>query len=227
MPALDSVRDARAILGDDVLGPEEVHAALGAVPTEAAQAAVPFTRAELVAARTAGEMLVLRVARLRDGTPLTLLQLVERFPAAFDQKLLRQMGYQLKDDWGIAREPLAATDTCALGWALARKDILDQSRNLAYEAQEVALADYAKTIGAAPTVVRRRLGIEAVYDTLLYFVTRNVRLLANTWDWSSSRTLDGGYLNIGGFGASGMQILSFSRAVRHGGLGICPTWQKV
>ncbi len=226
MSAVDSVGDARAVLGDDVLGPEEAEAALGAVPAELLQPAIPFTRAELVAARTAGEMLVLRVTRLRDGTPVTLLHLVERFPEAFDQRLLRQMGYQLKDDWGIAREPLAATDTCASGWALVRKDILDRSRNLAYEAQDAALADYAKTIGVAPAVLRRRSGVEAVYDTLLYFATRNVRLLANAWDWSSSRTLDGGYLNVGGFGAGGMQILSFSRAVRHGGLGICPTWQK-
>jgi hypothetical protein len=226
MAAVDSISDARAILGDDVLGPEEVDAGFGPAPTAAAQAAVPFTRAELVAARAADKMLVLRVTQLRDGRPLTLLHLAERFPAAFDQKLLRQMGYQLKDDWGITHEPLAATDTCAPGWALVRKEILDRSRNLPYDAQEAALADHAHAIGVPHVAVRRRSGVEAVYDTLLYFLTRNVRLLAHTWDWSSSRTLDGGYLNVGGFGAGGMQILSFSRAVRHRGLGICPTWQK-
>jgi hypothetical protein len=67
--------------------------------------------------------------------------------------------------------------------------------------------------------------VEGVYDTLLCFLARKVRLLEHSWDWSRSATLDGGYLNVGGFGATGMQILSFSRAIRHGRLGVCPTYQ--
>ncbi len=222
----DSVRSARAVLGDDVLGPHEVVAVFGVAPELVGDTAMPFSLTELVAARSAGEMLVLRAARGWHGAPLTVLRMVEGCPDAFDQKLLRQMGYQLKDDWGIAGEPLAASDTCAPGWALVRKEILDVSRNLNYDAQEALLTDYAHSMDVPPAAVRRRSGVEAVYDSLLYFIARNVRLLANTWDWTSSRTTDGGYLNVGGFGPAGVQILSFSRAVRHGGLGICPTRQK-
>ncbi len=222
----DSVRNARAVLGGDVLGPQEVTAVFGVAPELVGDTAMPFSRAELVAARAAGEMLVLRVTRGREGAPLTLSRMAESYPEAFDQKLLRQMGYQLKDDWGIAGEPLAASDTCAPGWALVRREILDGSRNLNYDAQEAVLADYANIVGVPPAAVRRRSGVEAVYDSLLYFVARNVRLLASTWDWTNSRTIDGGYLNVGGFGPAGMQILSFSRAVRHGALGISPTRQK-
>lgn len=221
MSDLQSLDEARAILGGDVLGPEQVRAAFGCIP----KTAVPFefTRAQLQAARAAGEMLVLRVAHLSDNTALTLLELVGRFPQAFDQRLLRQAGYQLKDDWGIELEPLAATETCAVEWALVRKQILDDSRNLAYDEQAAVLQRYAETLHIPAAAVRRRTAIEAVYDTVLYFAARGVRLLENAWDWSASRTVDGGYLNVGGFGSSGMQVLSYSTAVRHGALGVCPT----
>jgi len=221
---MQSLEEARAILGDDVLGPEEVMAAFG----HASKTNVPleFTGEQLRAARSAGEMLVLRVAHLNDNTALTLLQLVPRFPQAFDQRLLRQAGYQLKDDWGIELEPLAATDTCAVGWALVRKQILDDSRNCPYDEQSAALQRYAEALHVPATTIRRRSAIETVYDTVLYFAARDVRLLESTWDWSDSRTVDGGYLNVGGFGSGGMQILSYSTAVRHGSLGVCPTRQR-
>jgi hypothetical protein len=223
MAAVRDAREARAILGDDVLAADEVAAAFGAVT--APLPPIPFSRRELSVARQAGEMLVLRVARTDSDAPLTLLRMADRFPELFDQKLLQQMGYQLRDDWGIRLEPLAATETCVPGWALARKEILDDSRNLTYQHQEASLVRYAEKLGVPAPTVRRRSAVEAVYDTLLCCVSCKVRLLAKTWDWSSSRTLDGGYLNIGGFGTTGLQILSFSGAVRHGALGICPTRQ--
>jgi len=72
---------------------------------------------------------------------------------------------------------------------------------------------------------RRRRAVEAVYDTVLSFAARGQRRLVKTWDWTSSVTLDGGIVNVGGFGERGLQILAFSPAVRHGALGVCPTWQ--
>jgi hypothetical protein len=221
MSITQTVEEARAILGDDVLGPEEVAAAFG----HASKTIVPieFTTDQLHAARRAGAMLVLRAAHLDDNTALTLVQMVHRFPSAFDQGLLRKMGYQLRDDWGIELEPLAATETCAVEWALVRKQILDDSRNLAYEEQDAAMQRYADSLRVPARAIRRRTAVEAVYDTLLYFAARGIRLLENTWDWSGSRTVDGGYLNVGGFGDKGMQILSYSTAVRHGALGVCPT----
>jgi len=219
MPAVLSLDDARVIFGNDVLGPAEVAEAFAASPREIP--AIPFSGELLEAAQRAGEMLLLRLSTAPDGRPLTLLHMIEGFADAFDPKLLRQMGYQLKDDWGIALEPLAARETCATGWALVRKHILDDSRNLPYDDQAAALQRYAQQQGVA--AVRRRSAVEAVYDTLLYFRTRRVRLLDKTWDWSASATIDGGYLNVGGFGDNGMQILSYSRACRHGALGVCPT----
>jgi hypothetical protein len=215
MSAVLKVGDAQAILGHDVLGADEAHAVFG-IRVETPP--LPFTAAELLTAKAAGEMLVLRLAKDPSG-PLTMQRMIQHSPQSFDERYLRKMGYQLRDDWGIELEPLAATDTCTFGWALVRKEILGETRNLAYDEQdEVVTRDRVD--------VRRRSAAEAVYDTLLYFGARHVRLLDKTWDWTKSRTIDGGYLNVGGFGPAGLQILSFSRAVRHGALGVCPTRQS-
>jgi len=223
--AILTVDEARRILGDEVLGPQEVERVFGPVPRTALDLPIGLTREHAMAARDAGEMLVLRVARAAGDVPLTVLRMVERYPQAFDGKLLRQMGYQLKDDWGIMIEPRAATDTCAPGWALVRKETLESSRNLAYDEQDASLRAYTEALGVPASAVRRRTAVEAVYDTVLYHAARGVRLLERTWDWSSSRTIDGGYLNVGGVSGRGVQILSFSPAIRHGGLGVCPTRQ--
>jgi len=220
---MQTVEEARAILGDDVLGPQEVTAAFGCAPKTIVP--IAFTPEDLHAARAAGEMLVLRAAHLTDHTALTVMHMLHRFPELFDKRLLRQVGYQLKDDWGIELEPLAATETCAVEWALVRKHILDDSRNQSYDEQCALLRHYADTLRVPADRVRRRTAVEAVYDTILYCVAHGTHLLENTWDWTSSRTVDAGYLNVGGFGSQGMQVLSYSAAVRHGGLGVCPTRQ--
>jgi hypothetical protein len=223
MPTALSEEEARALLGDDVLGPREVEAVFGVGVHGETLRHVPFSREALVAAKNAGEMLIARITHGSGGAPLTLLQMLLQFPDAFDKRLLRQVGYQLKDEWGIELEPLAATDTCAPGWALVRKEILDGSGNLAYEEQDAVLRACAQRLGIPATALRRRTAVETVYDTLLYFGARRVRLLEKSWDWSGSRTLDGGYLTVGGFNASGMQIVGYSRAIRYGGLGVCST----
>ncbi len=216
MSAVLKVSDAHAILGHDVLGADEAHAVFG-VRVEAPP--LPFTADELSAAKAAGEMLVLRLAK--DATaPLTLQHMIQHLPQLFDERYLRKMGYQLRDDWGIELEPLAATDTCTLGWALVHKEPLPETCNLAYDEQDAVVT-------RDRVDVRRRSAVESAYDTLLYFGARHVRLLEKTWDWTKSRTTDGGYLNVGGFSPAGLQILSFSRAVRHGALGVCPTRQPM
>lgn len=216
-----TVKQARAILGDDVLGPEELRAAFGGVDGLEADTAVPFTQADLEQARDNGELLVLRAAAVA-GAPLTLLWLIQRFPESFDHASLRKMGYQLRDDWGIELEPLAATDTCQPHWALVRKDLLPATRNLTYDEHDALIDAYGVARGA-PGCFRRRSGIEIAFDLIVYQRARATRLLSKSWDWSSSRTIDGGFLNIGRFNDAGMQVFSYSRAVRHGQLGVCPT----
>lgn len=214
--------EARSLLGQDLFGPEEVGAAFGSLDSASAELPIPYDRTEIEAAKKNGEMLVLRLPQGADGKPITINAMIERFPKAFDEGLLRKAGYQLKSEWGIELEPLAEKDTCS-GWALVRKQILEDTRNLAYEEQSARLQDYAGARSLGIDGVRRRTAVEAVFDTVVVFAARGEHLLENTWDWTSSETVDGGYLNVGGFGTKGMQILSFSAAVRHGALGICPT----
>lgn len=214
--------EARVLLGQAVFGPEEIGAAFGALDPTATELPIPYGRADLETAATSGEMLILRIAGA-GGQSITIARMVELFPTAFDQDLLRKAGYQLKSDWGIEIEPLAQEQTCTLGWALVRKEILDGSRNLAYDEQSLQLRQYEAALRLPADSVRRRTASEAVFDTVVAFAARGERLLERSWDWTSSPTVDCGYLNVGGFGAKGMQVLSFSGAVRHGALGVCPT----
>ncbi|MFN8627972.1 MAG: hypothetical protein U0587_18615 [Candidatus Binatia bacterium] len=220
-----SLLDARAVLGDDVLGPEELDTVFGEGTSADSSLAIPFSRDHLAAARGHGAMLVLRATRTGSAAPLTILHMLQQFPRAFDPNSLRQSGYQLREEWGIALEPLAAADTCTPGWALVWKTIVPESCNLTYDEQDAVIDHYAGVLGGGD--LRRRTAVEAIYDTLLYHAARQRHLLERSWDWSSSATLDGGYLNVGGFGAQGMEILSFSRAVRHSQLGVCPTCQPI
>jgi hypothetical protein len=215
--------EARALLGKDFYGPQEIASAFRAIDPSAAELPIPYRHAELEEARKAGEMLILRIPQAADRQPITIVRMIEKVPDAFDQDLLHKAGYQLKSDWGITLEPLAQEGTCELAWSLVRKEILDETRNLSYDEQSPRLREYAARLQLAPDKVRRRTATEAVFDTIVAFAVRGERLLETTWDWTSSETVDGGFLNVGGFGPKGMQTLSFSAAVRHAGLGACPT----
>jgi len=222
MPAPTAWHEAQKILGAAALGADDIATVFGpaAVPEVPP---IPFTPEALRAARAAGEMLVLRSDRLAADTPLTILAMIERMPQAFDARVLRTVGYQLKEEWGIALEPRAGTDTCRPAWALVATAVLPGSCNRSFDEQTAALQRHASERGLPVRDLRRRTAVEAVYDTVLHFAANRGRLLERTWDWTSSSTLDGGLLNIGGFGPEGMQILSYSSGIRHGALGVCPT----
>lgn len=222
MPASTPLQTAREIFGGDLIGPEELSRVFGTIEGIEAErvGTVPFSPEELRLARAAGEFLILR-APASGGAPITLLWLTEHFPDAFDQGSLRKMGYQIKDEWGIEMEPLAAVETCRSEWALVCKHVVEATRNLSYAEQEELLRQYAKQRNA-PAGFRRRSAIEIAFDTIAVQRVRRERLLAVTWDWSSSRTLDGGYVNLGRFNEEGLQVFSYSPAVRHGQLGLCP-----
>jgi hypothetical protein len=220
------IDEARELFGESMLGPEEVarlltvDAARLAAAAPALLATVPYERDALRAARDRGELLVFRVPADGEG-PLTVLRLIERFPGAIHPKLMKGVGYQLKDEWTLDQEPFAQSATCRLEWRLVHREPVEATRNLSYGLQEEALARYAASIGLAGTL-RRRSGIEIVYDTLVFARARGTRLLARTWDWSDTPTLDGGFITAGEFTSDGLHVLGYSRAVRFGTLGVCP-----
>jgi hypothetical protein len=220
-----SLTEARALFADALLGPDDVAGALG---TDAARLAgsdrdvlthVPYDQAALRAARARGHLLVFRTST--DGeAPLTLLRLFERFPGSVQPKLLQGVGYLLKDEWTLDREPFAATDTCRPGWKLVHREPIPSTCNLSYELQEPALTRHAAELGIAGGL-RRRSAIAIVYDTILFARVHGVRLLEHAWDWSDTLTADGGIVTAGELSADGLRVLGYSRAVRFGTLGIC------
>jgi hypothetical protein len=218
-----SPAQAREILGPDCLALDDVCGALDlstdTVPAHLRQIAetVHFSADELREARDDGQMLVFRLASDAAG-PLTIHRLIERFPSLFDPKLLTKVGYALRDEWGITLEPLAKTEVCKPGWHLARKAPLPSSLNLSYYEQEAVLPR-----AGSHSPPRRRTAVEAIFDLIVHHSRGGERLLAESFDWTSSRTVDAGYLYVGGFGEQGMTIVGFSAAVRHATLGLCPT----
>lgn len=222
MTATTDVQVAKGILADAMIGPDDLRAVFGPIDLvdQSRFVSVPFSVDELDQAKRAGDFLILR-APASDGRAITLLWLIERFPDDFDATALRQTGYLLRTEWGIALEPLAGTETCAPQWALVSREILEASRNQNRTEQVECLHRHAAQRQAEGRV-RRRSAIEAAFDLIAVYRLRGERLLGHTWDWSSSRTIDGGYLNVGHFDEQGLQIFSFSEGIRHGELGVCP-----
>jgi hypothetical protein len=222
-----AIAEARALFGTDLLGADDVARALATEPTQLLPrdadptllTHVPYPTGILRAARERGHLLVFRTPT--DGTaPLTVLHMLERFPGAIQAKLLKGVGYLLKDEWTLDQEPFAANETCALGWRLVHREPIADTYNLIYDLQDAALARYAARIGLDGRL-RRRTGVAIVYDTILFARTHGVRLLERTWDWSCTPTGDGGYVTAGEFSPDGLGVLGYSRAVRFGTLGIC------
>jgi hypothetical protein len=222
---IQGLADAAAALGDAVLGPEELAPALGFDPLSvltseerAAVGRVPFTSRELDQARDDGAFLVLRVPRDPEQ-PLTMLALAERLQGGLDPKVHKGVGYSLRDEWTIDTQPFAINDVCTAGWWLVRRTPLSGTLNRGYRAQDDVLAGLG---GAQNDRPARRSAVEIAYDTLLWHRVRGERLLADAWDWSRSPSNDQGYAALGEFGAAGLGVIAYSRAVRFGTLGVCP-----
>jgi len=218
---IEGLADAAAVLGDAVLGPEELAAALSYDPlsvlTSEERAAVnriPFTSRELEEARDDDALLVLRVPRDPDQ-PLTMLALAERLQGGLDPKVHKGVGYSLRDEWTIDTQPFATHDTCAAGWWLVRRAPLPATLNRGYAEQEA-------TLGTPPADrPARRSAVEIAFDTLCWQRVHGERLLSGSWDWSRSVSTDQGHAALGEFGPQGLRVIAYSRAVRFGTLGVC------
>ena len=211
---------AERALGGAVLGPRELAAVLGFDPMRALTAderrtvgGLPFAPADLERARSAGEMLVLRLPRAPEG-PLSILTLGTRL-GGIDPAAHKGVGYSLRPEWTIDGQPFAAEETCTAGWWLVRREPLRETLNRTYQAQDSLLGPHA------PGRPHRRSAVEIVYDTLLWEHVHGEHLLAQTWDWSRTVSLDQGYAALGEFGEKGLRLIAYSRAVRFGTLGVC------
>lgn len=212
-------------LNGAVLGPRALATALGFDPLavlqpgeEPAVTRIPFSAAELEQARADGQMLVLRVPRDPEG-PLTIQRLADRLGSGLDPKVHKGAGYSLRPEWTIDDQPFATAEVAAAGWCLVRREPLPATLNRAYEGQDRVLdALPPATAGRA----RRRSAIEIAFDTLCWERVHKERLLGASWDWSRSLSTDQGFAALGEFGAQGLRLIAYSRAVKFGTLGVCP-----
>ncbi len=223
--SIQGLDEATRVLGGALLGPRELATALGYDPlgvltAEEARAVarIPFSRDMLARAKVDGEILVLRVPRDPDG-PLTMLRLADRLRGGLDARVHKGVGYTLREEWTIDAQPFATTEVCTASWWLVARTPAPTTFNRTYEVQERRLADLPAVDPQRP---RRRSAVEIAYDTLLWQRAHGERLLAETWDWSRSASIDQGYAALGEFNPDGLKVIAYSRAVRFGTLGVCP-----
>lgn len=202
--------DAARLFGEDLIDAAALGALLGSHASEIPP--VPFARDVAEAARRDGCMLIFRPARLDDGRPLNLATLTQLTRGRHDGLV----AFAGEDPWFLKDENINA-DVPEPGWALVAKEPWRETLNRTYAGGEEAL--HRRGGGRW----RRRRAPEIVLDTLAYAAARGTRLLADAWDWSSTASHDGGLVNIGAFKTSGLDVLAYSKAVKHGALGICPT----
>lgn len=202
--------EARNLFGPDLIDAEALRALLGSAP---AAPEIPFAHDVATAARESGCMLIYRPAAVPGVAALTVAGLAKLCTGRSDGLV----AFAGEDPWFVEDATVNA-DTIEAGWALVAKAPWPETINQVYARGEAAMERRA-----AGLPWRRRRAPEIVFDVLAYAAARGTRLLADRWDWSSTQSHDGGLLNVGRFGQTGLDVLSYSKAVKHGALGICPT----
>ncbi len=203
-----SLAEARQVFGARLLGPDRLARVLGDLPAPPDSVAIEPEFATRLAREGCG--LVWRAATTADGRPVTLARLHEA--TAGD----RSRGFKGDEPWFVDL-PFATEETPETGWAVFALAPWPETLNRTFGAGDAALRQRA---GAH--LWRRRRAVEIAFDCLAAAATGE-RLLEHAWDWSGTPSTDGGLLTLGGFGASGLEVIAYSRAVKHDALGICPT----
>ena len=204
-----TLEEARRLFGDRLVEPADAAAVLGS--SSSAPTTVPFSAAEAAVARENGCFLIYRPKHAADGGPVTLARLLERAGSG------KPSGFQGDDPW-FAERPFASSDAIEPGWALFHAEPWRETLNCTYERASAILRERSTAMAW-----RRRRAAEIAFDCLVVAKARDLRLLERFWDWSTTASEDGGFVNVGGFTAKGLEVLSYSPAVKHGALGICPT----
>ncbi len=136
---LISLKEARAIMGTDLIGIEEIKQSLGVelknVP------AIPFTKQELTKAKADGFRLVLRVDKDAQGQPLTAKRLNEIYTPKFDASA---KGKVLYDTNWYQNEAFFTAQPPRLGWTLQQKEFLPNSAGKNYLEQTQLILDYLR-----------------------------------------------------------------------------------
>ncbi len=222
-------QEARELFGKDFVGPEAALKTFGAKLTPEEMKAVeriPFSKEELEKAKELGMMLVLRVSHDQEGKPLTINRMREIL-AGEDKlgdtgKKKQKIFYRQPGEGWYDNEEFAKQAT-KLGWGLAMKAILEESRSKNWDDQEKVLQEWAKKNGLDPKTIRRRTPVEATYDTLAYYGANKESLLEKDWDWTGVQSSGGRLVDVGYFGSDGLVVDGADRGYSRSTLGVCPS----
>jgi len=124
-------QEARELLGEDLIGPEEIEKTWGVRPEEIPD--IPFSREELERAKEMGQMLVLRVDRTEDGKPMSMEAMNTILAKRWEKE---KKGGLLNTAEGWRDKVTGSKDFSEVapraGWALISKELLKDSTSKNY-----------------------------------------------------------------------------------------------
>lgn len=129
---------AREIMGNQLLGTDELREQLGIELGHEDIPHITFTREELERAKVEGAKLILRVESFEDGTPITIENVMQRFPNIISGEL-ELTGRSEEDAW-IVGSAVFSKETPKYEWKLIKTaDLAPGTEYLSNEAQEAFL----------------------------------------------------------------------------------------
>ena len=135
----EQIEQAKEIFGADFFGPEQVQSAfLGQIEISEIPS-IPFPPEELERAKELGQMLILRAAKTKDGSGLTM----EKIGEILEGKL-KEDSAVLYGGW-YKEEDFYKTEAPEASWALVSKELIPDSTSKNYLAQTERLVEYLKT----------------------------------------------------------------------------------
>ncbi|MDO8560663.1 MAG: hypothetical protein Q7R91_00400, partial [bacterium] len=118
-------QEARELLGEDLIGPEEIEKTWGVRPEDVPE--IPFSREELERAKEMGQMLVLRVDKTEDGKPMSM-EAMNTILAKRWEKEKKGGLLNTADGWkGVTGSKDFSEVAPRAGWALISKELLEGS----------------------------------------------------------------------------------------------------
>ena len=137
-------QEARELLGEDLIGPEEIEKTWGVRPEDVPE--IPFSREELERAKEMGQMLVLRVEKTEDGKPMSMEAMIDIIQKRWDKEGKGKLLYTDNEykNWKERTGADFSQKSPRTGWAFVSKELLPQSTSKNYAQQTELMVAYLK-----------------------------------------------------------------------------------
>ena len=137
-------QEAKELLGEDLIGPEEIEKTWGVRPEEIPD--IPFSREELERAKEMEQMLVLRVEKTEDGKPMSLEAMIDIIQKRWDKEGKGKLLYTDNEykNWKERTGADFSQKSPRTGWAFVSKELLPQSTSKNYAQQTEVMVAYLK-----------------------------------------------------------------------------------